>query len=57
MFEENGKAVQVHPLTLDHYLYDESYATADLIVVPNNRSRDINEAQNHVMAESLHNYN
>lgn len=57
IFDDIGKGVQVHPLHLDHYLYEKICARTDQIVDLDSRLCDIDGSHCCVLGELFRNYN
>lgn len=53
MSDDLGKAAQVHPFNLDHYLHKETYTRVNQIAHSNNPLCDIEKSDCHALTESL----
>lgn len=52
MADDIMKAVQVHFLSIDHYMHGDRHAKVDKIENPSNRLRNIDDDYCHPLAES-----
>lgn len=57
MFDTTRRAVQLHPLKLDHYQHKKIYARLDGIEDLGDPLRDVNDTHCRILAEMFCNYN